>query len=231
MLTKTTYLAVACAVLLGASGCKKDDAAATGGGAEPAGSPASPAAPAKKAAPAFKWTAAPTLDAIPDGAIKGMANGVPFEVKSVVIQPSFGKWSIKLWDKELKRPTGIAMGGQSINLSLPPGQIAAGFKRVKALKYGDGYFQIRKDPKTDKTTSWNAKNAYAIEITKWDVKPHDPKGRIFQYAGRASGRIAVVYKGYGDFKDSYAAGTFTNAVVRYMGKPRWKKAETKTAGK
>ena len=47
-------------------------------------------------------------------------------------------------------------------------------------------------------------------------------------AGKASGRIAVCYQGGGSFKDSWAAGTFENVPIRYMGKPYWmKEAEKK----
>ena len=40
-------------------------------------------------------------------------------------------------------------------------------------------------------------------------------------AGKASGRVVAVFRGSGDFENSYAVGTFEDAVVRYMGKPRW----------
>ena len=45
----------------------------------------------------------------------------------------------------------------------------------------------------------------------------------------ASGRVAIVYQGYSDFKNSFAAGTFTDVPVRYMGKPQWVRDAEKAA--
>jgi hypothetical protein len=185
-----------------------------------------PAAAEREQPKAFEWTEAPTVEQIPAGDITGEASGEPFVVRSVFLEPGFKEWRLVLHEKELKKPTSIRPRGQFISIKLPEAP-AAGKVWTREMKYGDGFFQVKKPDDPEKTTSWNAKNAWAIEITNWDVKPYDPKGSIFQEAGRASGRVAVCYKGGGKFKNSWAAGTFKDAVVRYMGKPYWLK-EKKT---
>ncbi|MDD5309338.1 MAG: hypothetical protein PHU25_18640, partial [Deltaproteobacteria bacterium] len=82
------------------------------------------------------------------------------------------------------------------------------------------------------TVAWNTELAWVLEITKWDVREYDPKGELFQDAGRASGRVAVCFKAGGRYQNSWVAGTFENAVVRYLGKPPWvaAKAEPKPSG-
>jgi len=58
-----------------------------------------------------------------------------------------------------------------------------------------------------------------VEITDWKVAPYAEDGPAFQAAGTASGRVVVVFKGQGNRVDSWVAGHFTDAVVRYMGRP------------
>jgi hypothetical protein len=77
-----------------------------------------------------------------------------------------------------------------------------------------------------KTTSWNTSNSFYVEITKWDVKPYDAKGGMFQQAGTASGKVYVAHDANDmsekrGFKDSGVAGTFTDAIVRYKGEPKF----------
>jgi hypothetical protein len=79
----------------------------------------------------------------------------------------------------------------------------------KALKYGDGYFQVPKDPKgplpgggTGFTTSLNADNAYNVELTKFEPG-------TFQKPGECSGRFTVWYKS--DDGPLFATGTFDKA--------------------
>lgn len=165
---------------------------------------------------------------IPAGPVVGSANGRPFVVKAVYFQPVFGKWNLILHEQELPKPTAIRPNGQYITIKLGDA-IKAGAKLIKPMKYGDGYFQIKKPDDATKTTSWNAKNAYAVEITKWDVADYDKAKGLFQVAGTASGRVAIVYQGYSDFKNSFAAGTFTDVPVRYMGKPQWVRDAEKAA--
>lgn len=167
----------------------------------------------------FKYTEKPTLDKVPSGTISGQANGKAFEAKFVAFQPSYkGNWEMIIADKPFE-PADIIMDCQHIDIDLPEFP-AAGKVMSKPMEYGKGIWQIQDTDDPTQTTSWNADNAWVIEITSWDVKPWDPDADMFQQAGTASGRIAVCYKGAsGSFKNSWAAGTFTNAPVRYMGEP------------
>ncbi|HPJ71154.1 MAG TPA: hypothetical protein PK636_00545, partial [bacterium] len=166
------------------------------------------------------YTETPDSGSIPPGPVAGEANGRAFEVKAVYLQPFFDNWSLYLTTQEMEEPTAIMNEGEYINIDLPR-ELAAGKTYTHEMGYGGGFFQILSPSSPGETTSWNAENAWILEITSWDVKPFDPDGDIFQAAGTASGRIYVSYQGYGDFKNSGAAGTFENAVVRYMGDPGW----------
>ena len=195
----------------GLGSCKNDQTqpAAGSGTAEPKVAP--------KAATGGTCTA-PTIESIAAGPVKGEASGKPFAVATVYFEPGLSKWRLVLHEGKFDKPTAISVKGQSINIDLPEPP-AAGKKWTRELKYGDGYFQINKKDDPSSSTSWNATNAWAIEITKWETKPWDPKGSPFQVAGKASGKVSVCYKGSGDFTDSWAAGTFEDAPIRYMGQP------------
>ena len=196
--------------------------AACGGAPSPPAEtpPAEPAAPAEPSADVDGpgYTETPALDKIPEGTIKGMANGRPFEATGVYFEPSFGKWRLVIGDKPLEEPTDIVVGAQAVNMDIPEPP-AAGKTWTRTMKYGDGYFQVKKTDDPENTTSWNADNAWVLELTKWDVQPYDENGSLFQQAGTASGKVYVAYKGSMDIKDSWVAGTFTDVPVRYMGKP------------
>jgi hypothetical protein len=170
--------------------------------------------------PQYTWTEAPTLETIPLVPAAGMANGKPMGVAAVVFEPGTTAWKLVLADKALEGPTGLITSGQSVNIDLPEAP-AAGKNWTRKMEYGAGYFQINNDPaNAEATTSWNADNAWVLEVTKWDVKPWDANGPLFQEAGKASGKISVCYKGDPTgIQSSWIAGTFTDAVVRYMGKP------------
>jgi hypothetical protein len=172
-----------------------------------------------QAAGPFKYSESPTLDMIPDGPITGEASGKSFAGKTIVFQPSYnGKWEMIIADVEFSSPTDIIMSCQHIDIDLPEAP-ATGKKLTRAMKYGDGIFQIQSTDDPKETTSWNADNAWVIEFTSWDAKPWNASGDMFQQCGTASGKIAVCYKGSGSFKNSWAAGTFKNAPIRYMGEP------------
>jgi hypothetical protein len=170
--------------------------------------------------PPYTWTEAPTLETIPLVPAAGMANGRPMGVAAVVFEPGTSAWKLVIADKALDGPTGLITSGQSVNIDLTEAP-AAGKNWTRKMEYGAGYFQINNDPANlEATTSWNADNAWVIEVTKWDVKPWDANGPLFQEAGKASGKFSVCYKGDPTgIQSSWVAGTFTDAVVRYMGKP------------
>jgi hypothetical protein len=174
-------------------------------------------------APEWKLVAKPTAADVTKGDITGSANLHKFDVKQIYIEPGLSKWTLVLADQALDKPTGfLPTGAQSIKIDFSADMPAKGKKYDKALKYGDGYFQVAQPKDPTKTTSWNADNSFYVELTAWDVQPYDAK-KMFQEAGKASGKVYVAYKGFGDFKNSGVAGEFKDAVVRYMGEPFYMK--------
>ncbi len=166
----------------------------------------------------FTYSEKPSLEKVPAGTITGQANGKPFEAKFVAFQPSYtGNWEMIIADKPFE-PADIIMDCQHIDIDLPHAP-AAGKVMSKPMEYGKGIWQIQSPDDPAETTSWNADNAWVLEITEWNVKPWDPNADMFQQAGTASGRIGICYKGSGSFKNSWAGGTFKNASVRFMGEP------------
>ncbi|MBX3246709.1 MAG: hypothetical protein KF901_05945 [Myxococcales bacterium] len=185
----------------------------------PATAAAAPAAPTT-----FEYTESLSVDAIPGFPAKGVANGREIAIQAVYFQPRFDEWGLTLSTEALDRPT--AVGGsadaESVNLSGLPQELGVGTYTHTIEQRGGGYFQIKKPDDPTRTTSWNTSTAYIVHITKWEVEPWNPEGSIFQDAGRASGKVVAVFRGNGnDFQNSWVAGTFEDAVVRYMGRPRW----------
>jgi len=171
--------------------------------------------------PDFQWTETPAVNLIPDAPLAGMANGQPFTAQSVVFEPGADSWKMVIRDQPLVNPTDTVGDGQfiTVNLPVPP---TAGMTWMRPMSYGDGFFQVRYDQANpDQTTSWNADNAWALEITGWQAADWNSSGPSAQYAGQASGRIAVCYKGSGNMQNSWVAGRFENAIIRYMGEPYW----------
>lgn len=206
MIKRTVLLASLCLVMFS---CEKKEGGAAKGSKKTA-----------KAVPGA-YTEKPNEKYIPEGPITGNANNEKFTCEQVVFQPSLGKWTMRILSEKLPKPLGFNNNQSAfVNITLPEVPVA-GKVYQKDLKYGDGYFQVKKSDE-DKTTSWNASNSYYIEITKWDVKEYNSKKGMFQVGGKASGKVYVAYKGSGNFKQSVVAGTFEDAVVRYMGKPKLK---------
>lgn len=208
---RTAAVLLALALTLALGSCKKEGA--TAGSKE--------TQEAKQATPpgAFAWTEEPSLDRIPASPVVGEANGKPFKVATILFEPAMrGGWRMVIADKKLDSPTGILVGCQHIDFDLSE-EPAAGKKMTRKMQYGAGYFQIEQADKPGQTTSWNGDNAWVLELTKWDARPYDDKGSLFQAVGTASGKVAVAYKGAAGFKNSWAAGTFDSATIRFMGKP------------
>ena len=202
--------------LLALAGCKKEGA----GGDQPPGK-AAPGSAATKAAPkpaTFAWTEAPTLEMIPAGAVKGEAQGKPFEPKAIVIEPAEKTWRLLLVEDALTKPDEVWPKGQVISIELPEDP-APGKKWTRAMSPAGGSFQIRQPGDPTKLTGWTGFNAWVMEITGWEVKPYEPKGASYQLAGKASGRLAICYQKSGDYQNAWAAGELKDVPVRYMGKP------------
>ncbi len=214
-------------LLIGLTGCQKKEEPAAPAPAPPTEAKAEPQAEPQPEPPAqpetkstagkFAYTEAPTIDKVPATPPEGLANGRPLKIQTVLIQPGLGGWDLVLLERKMDKPTDVGGGGQSVNIELPERPIKGKLYTHK-MSYGGGYFQIGKT-KVDDTTSWNADNAWVLRFGEFAAKPYDPKGEMFQVAGKAAGKIAVCYKAASDIKASWVAGTFTDAIVRYMGKP------------
>lgn len=211
------------ALTLALAGCSEEEppemnASPTTESAEPPG----PAAPET-----FEYTEELSADLIPDAPVTAQANGRPIEIRTVLFQPRFDEWGMTLSTAELDRPTAILDGmKEAINLTDLPQEMGVGTYTHAIDQSGGGYFQIQKIDEPERTTSWNTNTAYHLVITEWDAGEYDPEGGLFQQAGTASGKVVAVFRGReGSFADSWVAGTFEDAVVRYMGKPRWLEEE------
>ena len=214
LMRKFPFLALVPMAVLLTIGCASE---------QPANTPVQPAAengPGENIPPEdFTYTEKPTVAMVPGCSSGGMANGKLFPVKTVLFQPGYeGNWDLYLLDTKMADPLAVLLEGQyiAIRLTEPP---AVGKTMSRPLDFGGGIFQIKENNNPEETTCWNSPNAWELEITQWDVKPWNPDGEIFQEAGTAAGKIAICYQGSCGFADSWAAVTFQDAIVRYMGPP------------
>lgn len=197
----------------------------------------------------FEFTEKPTFASIPDKPVVGRLRGKAFDVAQVVLEPAGEAWQIQFHDKALARPTALARGSHALTIALDATAPEAGKRYERDLVAGGALWRLpppapaapapakakktkskrgKKAPASAAPTeaaaptgpkTWAPELAYAIEITRWDVKPYNEGGPAFQDAGRADGRVAIVMRG-GAQPEAWVAGTFKDAVVRYMGKPK-----------
>jgi len=169
--------------------------------------------------PPFVFTESPSPTLIPNAPIRGVAHGQPFDASNVLFEATRHEWRISFCEKALARPTDF-VHGQAIHLYLRD-TIAVERPIVHPMKAGAGYFAIRAPDATNPegTVSWTSDHAYFLEVTQLSMKPYEPSGPLVQVAGTASGRVYVAYRGGARFLNSGVAGTFSNAIVRYYGKP------------
>lgn len=217
--------------------CKKEakgepDAAATATASAASSAPvasatatAKPPLPMGPPADPFKLIDAPTAKDVTKGPVMGSANGHKFEAKAIVVEAGYSGWEMTISDTAQTGTSGYVSGTEYIKINFSKDEVALKSKKFsKAMKYGDGFFQIIRTADPTGTTSWNADNAYYIEFTSWDVKPWDEKNHGYQVGGKASGKVYVVYKATsGDFKNSGASGEFKDIPVRYSMTPFWAK--------
>lgn len=214
---------------------------------------APPSAPASK--PMFRFTEKPELAKVPDVPVFGLRDGAPMAIQSVVFEPRGDRWTLTFHDVPLGMPTGLIRGSLPLVLDLPglPAKDARLSKtfgeggalwRVPAKATAPAAAPesapatvagTKKKPAAAASVAeagaalppidWRAPNAFAVEITAWDVVPYAEDGPAFQVAGKAAGRVVVIFKGEGSRTDSYVVGRFEDAVVRYMGRPDPKVAQ------
>src|SRR6187551_1663676 len=119
--------------------------------------------------------------------LAGAARGHGFTPVAVrILQTHDGRWRLEIADRPFQQPTEGMPHGQylMIDLESAPRNRARITKRIAA---GGGYWQVCDGLGT---TSWNADNAYYLEITAWSVTPPPAELQPYQRAavGTASGR-------------------------------------------
>lgn len=161
---------------------------------------------------------------IPALPIFGFANGQPINAGTVVFrQDHEGVWHLELSDHPFDPVKGIAFARtskkdiQTIYITLP-NVPATDMPMGREMEYGEGYFQIKKSPESQDTTSWNASFTYKIEVDEWEMGPAkvDSCGR--PEIGKASGKLFISFKGSEErIKSSWVSGEFNNAAILYCG--------------
>jgi|GEM_PF-3374836 len=194
---------------------------------DPAGSPPAGAASREEGAPAataaaerFRWTESPTLEAIPDAPVAGEVHGAPFPVAQVLFETGRHEWRMYFLEKPLPDPTAAIEGMRFLRVNLPSDP-AVGSVQQHPLAYGGALFYVDVPGAPGDFTLWTADNAWVLELTEWNVRPWDPAGPEVQVAGRAAGRVAVCYRGGGNYRNAWVAGRFAGAIVRYTREPRF----------
>ena len=172
----------------------------------------------------YSFTEQPSLDTVPEHFILGQVDGKDFIGKTMHFEPEFDQWALKIYDTTFETPDDIyVMDCREMALELPEPPAAGKTMSKTNIEIGEGgkdaYVILAPDTAPTEFEIWNADNAWVLQITDWEVGPYDPDGMNVQIAGKASGKIALCFKGNDDHKDSWIAGTFTDIPVRYNGEP------------
>lgn len=173
------------------------------------------------------FTESPSVDEIPQWTPRGVANGEPFQAKTIMFRQDHPPtWRITISDREFDVTKGDGYEAfthkdlQSIYIDFPR-EPRAGDLFEQDMSYGGGYFQIKPSPSANSTTSWNTSIAYVIEITKWDKEPSTTSScnPLQALTGFASGRLYISFKS-SDISDtgptdSWISGEFEDAAIVY----------------
>jgi hypothetical protein len=190
-------------------------------GAPPAERPATPPVP-----DLYAWTTTPTLESVPNIPLTGKVNGREFQVAAVFFQPGPKGWDLILADKPVE-PTRVDITDcQYLVIELPKDGPGKGSKLSHAMDYGGGVWRLIDPQEPTNWTSWNADNAWTLEITDWSVHPPEAKeaggghkaAPLATVVGHAKGRLALCYRAKKGtaFRDSWVAGHFDDALVRQL---------------
>ena len=170
------------------------------------------------------FSTTPALEQIPPWSVRGVANGLPFDAKTLTFRTDAkGQWKLEISDRAFNSITGIAIERLDhpdvqtvyINLSEAP---AKGKVFQQEMQYGGGMFQIKPQADSQGTTSWNTSLAYKIEISDWQkgLSTHISCGR--PKSGKAAGRLYISFEGSeNQIRNSWISGTFKDAVILYCG--------------
>ena len=166
------------------------------------------------------FTPTPTLAEVPTWTPRGLANGVPFEARTVFFNREPRGWQLKLRDvahDPLLPGGGMGPRVQTVHVDLPEEPVG-GLRLEHGMRFGGAMFQILREPDATSTTSWNTEFALALEITEWSREPYDATTGGYQVGGRASGRVYVNFA-EGTLDASFVAGEFDDVPIVYYGPP------------
>lgn len=164
------------------------------------------------------WGPKPVLEMAPAAGVSAELNGTKLQLPAVEVVGGDKNWVLTL---QAPTDSGTSMGA-AINLWQTP-TTGALFKKelnqhVGPPSYAE-YFVDAPDPKSPKeVVQWTGELAYAVQFTKWETQPYSDATKDHE-AGKASGRVVVMMKGEEDSKNSWIAGTFTDAPISYRNEP------------
>lgn len=159
----------------------------------------------------FTWTETPDLRQIPAAPVHGDARGHAFTPASIFFERRMGRngeeWSLVMSTEPSIGVPGIEHETLTVRFDRAPRR----GRSTRTLASGGGYWQVCVGLGT---TSWNADNGYAMEITRWQTgrcTPGEDGGPA--RLGTASGRIALVYRGTSESERGWVAGRFENVPI------------------
>lgn len=174
------------------------------------------------------FSSTPASEEIPNWSVRGVANGQPFDAKTIIFQTlGNGQWHLAISDRAfdpVNEGLGIARMNHpdvqtvNVNLSAAPD---TGKVFQQEMKYGGGMFQIKPRADSDGTTSWNTSLAYIITITDAPevILSHSSCDRA--KPGKISGTLYISFEGSEEqINNSWVSGTFKDAVILYCGDPQ-----------
>jgi len=147
----------------------------------------------------------------------GFRNGNEFTPKGVWVERRESGWFLVLNEKALDYPTQLIYSGERIEIPLtgdPSGQYQIQVERSQS----EATWRVPSSPLPGKTSKWESKSDFSLELLQWSIKSYDTKGPVFQEAGKASGRLMIQFiddKGV----QGWVVGKFEDVLVRYMGNP------------
>jgi hypothetical protein len=150
----------------------------------------------------------------------GFRNGVEFSPKGIWVERREAGWVLVLNEEKLTYNTQLKLKGQRVEVPLE-GQPNAQFQLQRTAEQSEAKWRIPSASIEGKTRQWDAKGDYSVEILQWSVKPYNPKGPVFQVAGKVSGRLMVQFIDDQGIQ-GWVVGKFENVMSRYMGDPtKW----------
>jgi hypothetical protein len=235
---KLVVLVAACLLL----GCSRKTADGAGVRPDASAAPVVIATPDARSPllPPFAVSKEPSARDVTAGPVSGSLNGRKFEPKTILFQPyemlyvgPIDRWELVMSDTAFGAEESPPQNAHLVRVHLAQLPV----KGLAGKNFGIASpMTVSCAVPTGDDHPWTlgTLGSFWIEITKWDVKPYDPKmgtpGSQFQAAGTASGRIYAACEGF-DQPDasplrilaSGASGTFTDVPVRYHGKPGFDK--------